>query len=1457
MTNADPYVFYNLDRRTDIKPAGWSFENPLVSGHFTPRQANRWNAITGSVNFKAGDLLGKNMAAYWEVELDQISAKAITSYDVLMIHAPGLIRLSPDDREKLRIFIDAGGILWYDKATSQTLDGFNPLPVAFDVSSAGNNPYVAQPLHPILNYPYQIPYHEAAFLGSHRGRHSLLRYQLPGAAGLDDIAATGSADFDKFTPITANNNGMQIGIAAIGSGFFVACANNIVSLINEPAGTSGPFGRNSGPVGGTNFLDIPTTELKFVYNMIALSGGHSALNKGSRRLNSSFDDIGAPLLETWSDTALNLDQGDPSNYFPPVIYKGLVFVTAGNRLYAYKADTSRDLDGDGWNDDGYQDLSTGAPRDLVWQSTALQGPLSSPIAVEVSNGAPRDQVYIVDGQGRLLIFDALPKGPNGRLLGPNPMGPVATLAAPGAAPVLDTSQNNRGPYTPVYFDGFVYVVDAYQSSLGVINGRIWCVEASSLQVMTSGGTPWSCAGPSQPNLPDPGGSATVGYIPVADGSGGLDAVMYVSNRSSLSGAAAGVSSIWIGAKGEAPTVTRGGLSIDLVTRAASKGLRLYMAQNSQHGIHVYLVDDNQNGTPLDAITTATYLDGTAVQYAPGQLRLGLRQSLPQNIGVRIDYKLDWGTGQPNIVAQLLRTQLFLPDDINRQRYTVKSMALAPNGNLFIVTSNEFTNGTLFCVNEFSRGQFRLVYRWDLYDQIRITLNGTQTVNWGPALVDQDYLVTNMVPFLNQPLRRLHFHGSPTVINNICYLSASGEKATFGGPRVTIIMAFDANPTRTDVRLNGPVPAGFRMRQPDVAASTNKAAPERSVAMQADQVEINTESGVVRFNNMMSTTTGDMRNAFSSSLPVIVAGNGTPETLLDPDATGSKWSPLLWYFVINGYINESPPLVMGNTIYEAGGNILPSLFNGQFPPIPKASLFAMDADIPVNDPSILKIPNRPGLKQCRWLYPDTTPIGFRSNPHVKWPSGEGIQNFGDFLVRLNQSVLGKIPDNMALGCVGGDGTVVAWARSGIFGFKRANTVVADEGRVIETDSAGFVQWTSDMTYQLAPNGTGTLIQTQKLVRPTKVYKSSENEYVVVDTGGDRIVKLDKGAGELRSIDKISLDATYRPSGWQEGSELKLKQPRDVAFWSDYVPSTSNKFTSPGPVGQYEYWVHYLIADSGNRRLIEVVDRYQTRNDPTFGLLPGQVVRDGSGEPQVGKLLWHTPQAFSGKTWQYTAVQRFQIGIDNAGNAQFVYVTAVGDMMPTRVNTGLDLPAGGNPRETGGGAGGIVVFDGITTAGDQVVNQIQLPNGQIKPISGVSSVSVRAFGLAGGVVDYAVMFADSTGVYEIVRTGNNALWKVVWMMPNSAYENVRNVKLRAAAAKRMPNGDVLITNSFFGKTNPGPNRPAVDFDGEVTQWIGDAYDPSLTDFGFKTDSIRFELPPVVGSRGLRSPQFADRF
>jgi len=1441
--NTAPYIFHYLDIRTDLKPSGWTFVNPQSSTSFTTEQAARWNALTGG-GFSAGQRLSKSHAAYWEVDLDRTSSETLAKYDVLYVHDMGS-QITPEQREKLRRFMDAGGTLWVDRDWNGVLQGVNGYPIPFMTIAGGVNPQLVAPLHPLMRFPFALDYFSAAQLGFTGGTGAIAPQTLAaaGVGGLSNILQTIEPGFASMNVIAANDSGVSIAAADVGAGKFVVTASDVGALLNGAGGGSDiGLGPNTGPLAGTKYLSLPATELKFAYNVCSLSSSFGSLSGSGRRLNSGKVSLGAPLLQAWSNPQLDLDVGDHANYFPPIVYKGLVFVVSGNVLYAYKADPARDLDGDGWLDDGFQDASGGTSYDLVWRSTPLTGPLGSPTAGEAQTvgSAPKDQVYLVDGRGSLLIFNALPMQ-QGRLLGQNPIAPAATVAAP-SPPALNFGVPGRGPYPATVLDGAVYVFDAVRNNIGQVVGRVWAASQATGQAITTGGTRWVAAGQGAPILPEPGGAPTLGYIPIADGSGGLDAVMYAPNRSTSGGAAAGVTSLWIGAKAEAPTVNRTANSIQIITRAASKGLRLSQDGNG-FGIRISLIEDLTKRV-LSPTETAGILDGSVVQFAPGQLNVGTNGSLPAGISVRIDYHIDWGTGAPNLMAQVIRGQIFFPDDVNRTRYPVKSMALAANGNLFVTTANELSNGTLFVLNEFDRGQFKLKYRWDLYDNINIQVGGNQTVPWGPALIDLDYLSTNMVPVLNAPMRRLHFHGGATIVGDVCYITVAGEKRSFGGPRITAILAFDADPDRVDIRLGAPITGGLTVRQPDMAASTNRNTPEQYVTMQGNQVEIEESTGVIRFENMMSNTNGTMRNALTTSLPVVVSTRTGGSQLVDPDATGSKWSPLLWYFVLNGFANESPAFVTGNTVYVAGGNILPDMLSGRgFRPRP--ALFAMDATVPPNHPSLITIPGRPGLKQSRWLYADPNPIGFKANELVRWPSGEGVQSLNDFVIRLNQTLLDGSLDNEARGVVGGDGAVIAWADRGIHGFKKGVTVVADEGRIVETDAAGFAIWNSDLTYQAAQNGNSTLIQTRKLVRPTKAYTSGPNEYIIVDTGADRVLRLDKTAGEVRSIEYFLLDATYRPDGFHGGDELRLRQPRDVSTWGDYVPAANNRLSNPRAM---EYWSHYLIADTGNRRMIELVDRYEA--DPnTFAV--GAPVTDASGTPQLGVLYWHTPESLSRKNWQYTAIQRMQVGIDPSGNAQFVYVAAIGEMLPTATNIGVQPPGGGNPREAGGN-GGLVIFDSVTPAGNQVVNEINV-FGTAKKLTAINSVSVRPIAINNGVIDYAIMIADADGVYEVRRNGTS--WDVFWMMPNETYRALRLVPLRAAAAKRLSNGHVLITNSFYGRTDPRPGG-VEDFRGEVTEWLGDTFDSGAPNFGFSPDQVRFELPPVVGTRGLVIPVFADR-
>src|SRR5205823_14927918 len=57
---SNPWIFYVLNNRTDIKPDGWSFYNPAAAGAVTQAQVARWDAIGGGPG-KSGLVAGQRL----------------------------------------------------------------------------------------------------------------------------------------------------------------------------------------------------------------------------------------------------------------------------------------------------------------------------------------------------------------------------------------------------------------------------------------------------------------------------------------------------------------------------------------------------------------------------------------------------------------------------------------------------------------------------------------------------------------------------------------------------------------------------------------------------------------------------------------------------------------------------------------------------------------------------------------------------------------------------------------------------------------------------------------------------------------------------------------------------------------------------------------------------------------------------------------------------------------------------------------------------------------------------------------------------------------------------------------------------------------------------------------------------------------------------------------------------
>ena len=125
-SDPDPYVFYILNQRSDIKPLGWNFINPLAAPSVTGDILTRWNARAnntaagqtflannGGGAYQLYQRITPNMAPYWEVSLSRTGIDDLLNFDVLLLNLQGhTLSLTMDESEKLRRFVDSGGQLW-------------------------------------------------------------------------------------------------------------------------------------------------------------------------------------------------------------------------------------------------------------------------------------------------------------------------------------------------------------------------------------------------------------------------------------------------------------------------------------------------------------------------------------------------------------------------------------------------------------------------------------------------------------------------------------------------------------------------------------------------------------------------------------------------------------------------------------------------------------------------------------------------------------------------------------------------------------------------------------------------------------------------------------------------------------------------------------------------------------------------------------------------------------------------------------------------------------------------------------------------------------------------------------------------------------------------------------------------------------------------------------------------
>ncbi len=1562
--NPVPHVWGNVDKAIGIKPAAWVLDNPVGSGTLTAIDQARWLAP-----LSAGSRIGKEHASYWEVNLAAASDTRLSDYDVLLLPVQGIPGLTTSEREKIRRFVDKGGVLWVDIVnTAAGTDLANIVPGPF-VLQADVASQVLNTFHPLMRTPNKMRVRDFAAMDNYSGLGASSRSLVPGDLfGKPSLFGTVLGESQEWDNVAVTPTGRTVGVESLGDGYVVLTTRGVSLSANM--GVGGALNNNFSGL-RPSASDAANGAIKFALNVMSLTRNYGSSGGGARKDNSVAATVNSPAIKRFYGPSFGFtgptqvgspsSADDRSETSTPVLFNGRVISTQGDQVVVYDAEPNRNFDGDlaGNPDDGVQEVVPGSSHDVIWYSQSVGAKLSSPVVVENINSSAGfvEQVWVRDENSRVYVYNLNSGVAN--------VAPAFTINPPtGTNPQTDL-------VTPVtVHEGIAYISDFTTGNLG----RVWMIDTKTMSRQPSGASDWAV----QPStISRPAGSPTVGYIKIDDNSGGNDRVLYQGGGTpGAGGTPPSVTSIWLGAKGENPaTISVIGTNLRIGTRASERSGGLPLAAGvpgSPVAPMVRVIDPS--GNFLSAPQIAATFDSLVVD--PGGSRGIIECALTalgqtydwtggltpgmttDDYSVRVDYSIDLGGPQRGIPIDsnlYVRGSLQLIDQPTPSRRIVGSPALTPNGFLGIAVSNtgDLSNtgsgGTFYVIREKGRGGWQVRTRYELHNAINtITVRGGASFPWREAIIDEDNLTTAL-PFLQGTVRNLRFVGAPAVRNGLFYVSAAGVKGLNGIPfdaDTSVLMAFKSEPNAPELVLTAPAGSSgnlsnlqLRLRQPDMAKSTNQSAPGISGTLAQNNFSIepipNSNKVRVVLDSLGVANSNGLVTCLASNLPVMAEWANSTETVIIPEgstigaltAGESKGSfdTLQWYVVFNGFKAWGPPVVTGNVAYVAGTTLLPDVIAGTFPPSTDGLLFAMDSDVSPNDPFLVANSARPWQRQYWSINGSTGAFDFsnvQAGTNLKWPQFRGITDFDDFRIRLMQAVL---PGPNLYGMAAGDDAIAASFDSNdptdpgpkVAVFGQSDFYVVDSGRVSRFDPSGNPLWATNQTLFAGQGAPVTSARNvRKLSEPTRMYPDGSNGYVLVDPGNNLVTRVDAAGRELRTLKTVKTHPQFRPDGMTQSESKDLRRPNDVIFWTTQRTAAEVNATFPGEVilngATDERWDHWLIADTGNNRVIEVVDRY--RVDASGNIVDLQYFQDTSGDvinggfrysAGEGVLIWHTPSQFTGKNFAYSSLNRLVVG-DGLGGTKTVFALGFNNVEPGRTSLGLDSGAvTPSNSDNSMGFGGVILFDGnsSTTITEFIhpainANTYYSFNGTDyslnSPTANEPEKDVKLAGLKSATLKYVntplgyrlgVMISIAGGVYELYEdtSGPSPVWRVNWMLPDKAFSFMRRprnagpftvgqlnnnpIGFNPMYARRLDSGDVLIVNGYSGITLGGSSLnpytgEVVLLDGSFSPFTGltninrPGFNFNRANLGFNSLSVEFELPPVQGARGIINPIFAER-
>ena len=1086
-TFVNPYAFHVMNQRHDVKPTGWDFYNPLAPTHVTQQVLARWSPVAGGGPYKLGQAVNKDMGCYWEVFLAQATPDDIAQFDVLLLPGKGVpdpltglggLQFTLEEREKLRKFVDNGGVLWIENLwdaqfrTGDHVFFIENLQFGGTVDGPISVPQSAR-AHSLLNRPFVLTL-------PHVNRLGLLRLDLSPDDQVRTVTSgtVGPPDGRYFTSILVAGGAPVVSIASYGSGHVVVVAESVSAGITEPVGVIGI----PGGFCDSRFMFAQPEDLAFAYNIVSLGSQHATFQKAPRRQGYSFAEIGAPLATLW-EYRVPPGSEAPTASAPAMLDEILFYVDGMGVLHALEMSPWDDRDGDGNPDDGMVDPA-GAPYDELWIYDDLGDRASAPTAayVPISGGAALPVVFVAVESGQVVAINAL----TGNKI--EDVFAQSTNAFEGDVEIP----------APAYVDGTVFLGDG----AGFLHAKNYFLADPT---NPAGNLEWT-----HPMTPTPAGAAyspTVGYY-YDPASGTTEQIVYLAKRgvTGVSPAQGVISCYRIAVFNE--TLKREGATGLMRTRARPAPVL------ADTGTWDLFYIDSTLGPQL---VTGAVTPNPAGEPGSFEIEVGYFNSTIGGARVVGDYQVDYTVPNVQLKPAIgVKHNPVVPD------YAGIACAPATSKKDILYFASE--NGSLYAVKDTTRGG-SMVYKWRWY----LKDPGAQS-----ALGVSDAVV----PF-----------GSPAVADDMVYFAVND------GPQ-GMILAFKADPVFC-VYLPKPVEPGGQVKVMQIDAM-NPAPVPFELGGQGSAYVVDYDAGKVTFQNFKNGS-----NELSAAQDLQLEYQPVDSDQLDiappvfafEPAEGEKWNNLVWFTKLRDPAGApvkitSSPMVMGDILYVG---------------CERGLLVSMD---------VVRIGRG-----------KTGPPNLEVDWALAMAEGKAWA----------EPVMGAMhPILAAMG--GSHGMLAVSTAEGVSVFYNPATLIADGERLVEMDVGGNVVWSCDSTVELAttsaPVGglTKPVLGSVKVPfnRPAVARRAEVGGIIVADTGNNRVVHIDSGGNVLWQI--TTFEDPEPNQLLPAGSPLSLNRPRDVSMWvrdESVDPSDADAPTFPA--------YHYLIADSGNYRVLDVVAKY----DPATG------------------------------------------------------------------------------------------------------------------------------------------------------------------------------------------------------------------------------------------------------------------